>query len=111
MKGITLNYENSKVVNFTTLSDMILKDTTPVHIHNPKKMKGNTVVSLYLNQKQRCTSLFSRSAVLWTTLSPCNMDMINLDRANCNLFIYLFIYSSQEKCNKYGSSCAFQFIL
>jgi len=34
-----LNYENSKVVNFTTLRDMILKDTTPVHIHNPKKIK------------------------------------------------------------------------
>ena len=39
VKGITLNYENSKVVNFTTLRDMILKATYPVHVHNPKKIK------------------------------------------------------------------------
>ena len=30
MKGITLNYENSKVVNFTTLRDMILENSPPV---------------------------------------------------------------------------------
>jgi len=48
VNGITLNYENSKVVNFTILRDMILKDTTPVHAHNPKKIKrkhGGVVVS------------------------------------------------------------------
>jgi hypothetical protein len=39
VKGITLNYENSKVVNFTTLSDMILKDTASVHVHNPNMIK------------------------------------------------------------------------
>jgi len=39
VNGITLNCENSKVVNFTTLSNMILKDTAPVHVHNPKKIK------------------------------------------------------------------------
>jgi len=37
LKGINLNYENSKVVKFTTLRDMILKDTAPVHVHNPKR--------------------------------------------------------------------------
>ena len=48
VKGITLNYENSKEVNITTLRDMILKDTTPVHVYNPKKIKmkhGGVVVS------------------------------------------------------------------
>ena len=48
IKGINLNYENSKVVNFTTLRDMILKDTIPVHVSNPKKIKrkhGGVVVS------------------------------------------------------------------
>ena len=40
VKHITLNYENSKVVNFTTLRDMILKDAAPVRVHNPKKIKG-----------------------------------------------------------------------
>ena len=36
-KGINFNYDNSKAVNFTTLRDMILKDTAAVHVHNPKK--------------------------------------------------------------------------
>jgi hypothetical protein len=46
--GITLNYENSKVINFTSLRQMILKDDTPLHVHNPKKIKrkhGGVVVS------------------------------------------------------------------
>jgi hypothetical protein len=46
--GITLNYENSKVVNFTALRHMILEDDTPLHVHNPKKIKrkhGGVVVS------------------------------------------------------------------
>jgi len=48
VKGITLNYENSKVVNFTTLRDMILENAPPVHVHNPRKIKrkhGDVVVS------------------------------------------------------------------
>ena len=48
VKGITLNYENSKVVNFTTLRDMILENAPPVHVHNPRKNKlkhGGVVVS------------------------------------------------------------------
>jgi len=40
VKGVTLSYENSKVLNFTALRDMILKDTTPLHVHNPKTIKG-----------------------------------------------------------------------
>jgi hypothetical protein len=39
VKGITLNYENSKVVNFTKLRDMILENAAVVHVHNPKKIK------------------------------------------------------------------------
>jgi hypothetical protein len=48
VKGITLNYENSKVINFTSLRHMILEDDTPLHVHNPKKIKrkhGGVVVS------------------------------------------------------------------
>ena len=46
VKGSTLNYENSKVVNFTTLK-MILENTAPVHAHNPKikRKQGGVVVS------------------------------------------------------------------
>jgi len=40
VKGITLNYENSKVVNLTSLRNMILEDDTPLHVHNPRKIKG-----------------------------------------------------------------------
>ena len=48
VKGITFNYENSKVVNFTALKNMILENAAPVHVHNPKKMKrkqGGVIVS------------------------------------------------------------------
>jgi len=44
VKSITLNYENSKVVNFTTLRVMILENAPSVHVHNPRKIKGNMVV-------------------------------------------------------------------
>ena len=40
---MNLNYENSKVVNYTTLRDVILKDTDSVHVHNPKKIKRKHV--------------------------------------------------------------------
>ena len=43
-----MNYENSKGIYFATLRDMILKDSAPVHVHNPKKNKrkhGGVVVS------------------------------------------------------------------
>jgi hypothetical protein len=37
-KGITLNYNNSKVVNFASLKNMVVEDPTPVHVHNSKKI-------------------------------------------------------------------------
>ena len=48
VKGITLNYINSKVVNFTSLRNMILENNTPLHVHNPRKMNrkhGGIIVS------------------------------------------------------------------
>ena len=48
VKGINLSFENSKVVNFTTFMDMILENTPPVSVHNPRKIKwkhGRVVVS------------------------------------------------------------------
>ena len=39
VKGITLNYNNSQVVNFTSLRSIILEDDTPLHVHNSKKIK------------------------------------------------------------------------
>jgi hypothetical protein len=37
VNGITMNYENSKVLKFTSLRRMILEDDSPVHLHYPKK--------------------------------------------------------------------------
>ena len=48
VKGITLNYDNSNVVNFTSLRNMILEDNTALHVHIPTKIKrkhGGVVVS------------------------------------------------------------------
>jgi hypothetical protein len=39
LKGITLNYENSKVVNFTSLRNLIFEVAPPVLVHNTKKIK------------------------------------------------------------------------
>ena len=39
VKGITLNYDNSRVVNFTSLRNMILEDNSPLYVHNPRKIK------------------------------------------------------------------------
>ena len=43
VKDITLNYENSKVLNFTALRNMILEDAPPVHVQNPTKIKRKQV--------------------------------------------------------------------
>jgi len=48
LKGITFYYENLKIINFTSLRDMILEDASPLHVHDPKKIKrkhGGIVVS------------------------------------------------------------------
>jgi hypothetical protein len=39
VNGINLNYENSKVINFTALRTMILEDDMPLHLHKAKKIK------------------------------------------------------------------------
>jgi len=48
VKGITLNYKNSKVQNLTILRGMILENTTPVQVCNPRMIKrkhGGVAVS------------------------------------------------------------------
>ena len=89
MKGITLNYENSKVVTYTTVSNMILKDAAPVHVHNPKEIKRKQVgVVSELETKEYKFVL--RSAGLWTAPNPTGMISLFY------LFIYLF-WDSVEK--------------
>ena len=48
VKGITLNFDNSRVVNFSSLRNLILEDNTPLYVHNPRKIKrkhGDVFVS------------------------------------------------------------------
>ena len=73
VKGMTSNNENSKVVNFTTLRDMILENAPPVHVHNPQKIKRKNGGVVFQNPRRRSTSLFLRSAGLWTILTPSPM--------------------------------------
>lgn len=70
VKSINLNYKNSNVVNLSTMWDMILKDTIPVNVRNPK-IKSNMVVS-YRNMKQSSTRFSLRCSGLWTTFTPYN---------------------------------------
>ena len=47
-KGYNIELSKLKVVNFTSLRNMILEDAPPVHVHNAKKIKrkhGGVVVS------------------------------------------------------------------
>jgi hypothetical protein len=39
VKGITLNYENSKVLNFAALRRLILVDVTPLHVQYQENQK------------------------------------------------------------------------
>jgi hypothetical protein len=48
VKDINLICENSKVMNFVSLTKMILEGDEPAHAHNPRKIKrkhGGVVVS------------------------------------------------------------------
>jgi hypothetical protein len=49
IKGKTLNYENSKIVNFTPMRNVILEDDTPLHYKILGRLEGNTAVYLCQN--------------------------------------------------------------
>ena len=65
---------------------MILNDTTPVHVHNPKKIKRKHVAVVESDPKQRSAKSYLRSAGLWTTLVSYPTGMITLFDVQ---FIYL----------------------
>ena len=39
VKGITLNYDNSRIVNFISLRNKILEGNSPLYVHNSGKLK------------------------------------------------------------------------
>ena len=93
VKGITLNY-NSEVVNFTSVRSMILEDDTPLHVHNPRKIKRKHCGVVVSEPETKSTRLSLRSAGLWTTLTPSHMAIIRVLYLYRILFIRLFIYRS-----------------
>ena len=108
VRGIKLNYENSKAVNFTTLTYMILKDTTPVHVYNPKKIKQHHGTVFVSEPEMKEYKFFFKKHRLIDNLTPHPTGMINLFLVPimCNLFIYLFIslfaylfIEAEAKCN------------
>jgi len=76
---------------------MILKDTTPMHVHNPKKIKRTHSGVVVSEPETKDYKIVFKKRRLRTTLTPQPRGMINLlVGLTCNLFIY----SSREKCNK-----------
>ena len=59
-----LKLRNFKSCKFTTLSDMILKDTAPVHLHNQKRSSENTVVSFIRNRNKGVQVFFKKRRLM-----------------------------------------------
>jgi len=53
-----LQLRKFKGLNFTILMNVIMKDTAPVHVHNPKSSSGRSVVSLYAYLKKGIKGCF-----------------------------------------------------
>jgi len=100
-KGITFNYDNSKVINFTTLRDKILKDTAPVQLYNRKEIK--TKQSGVVSEPEIKVYKFDLSSTgLCTTLTLYRMRLNNLiySRLTSNSFIHLFILFGKRAINR-----------
>jgi len=67
-----------KVVNFTSLRDMIPEDAPPEHVHNPKTIKRKHCGIVLSEPETKEDKVVWRSAGLWTTLTPFHMDISNL---------------------------------
>ena len=88
MKGITLNYETSNVVNFTALRRMILEDNTPLLVHNRKKLKGKLGCVLMSEQEGKEYKVVFKKRRLMNNFYP-------ILTFTCKLLIYyLFIIYS-----------------
>ena len=85
VKGIILYYDNSKVVNFTVLRNMILEDAPPVHVNYPKKIK----------QKQVGVVVSERQTKEYKVLIQKRRLMDDFDSVphGYEKFIYIFIFS------------------
>ena len=84
MKVLTLNYENSKVVNFAKLRNIILENAPPVNVHNPR----NIPPKIWLCSSFRAGS--KEVEVVYKKLRFMD-DFDSFHMVIRNLFIYLFI--------------------
>jgi hypothetical protein len=85
-KGIIQNDTNSRTIIFTSLHHMILKDSTAVHMHNPKKIKrkhGSVFVSeseseetWYFCQKHRRDYVVARPTGFALSRTPGNALLV-----------------------------------
>ena len=65
LKGITLNYENSIAVNFTSLKNRILEDDTPMHVHNPRNInRKHSCVFVSEPEKKEYNIVFKKRRIM-----------------------------------------------
>jgi len=65
VRRINLKYENSKVVKFTTIWVMIVKDNNQMHVHNPMKVKGkHDCVLVYVPQRKESMCVFMKRKLM-----------------------------------------------
>lgn len=61
VKDKPLNHENTKVVNFPTLRDMILENARQMHVHNPRKIKWkHRSVVVWEPETKECNFVFKK---------------------------------------------------
>ena len=71
---------------------MLLEDDTPLHVHNPRKIKRNHGGVVVLEPEIKGTRLSLRSAGLGTTLTPYHRVLLNyLFRPDVGAIFYLFV--------------------
>jgi len=102
VKGITLNYENSYVVNFTSLRNMILEDDKPLHVHNPRKIKRKHGVVLSEPEKKEYNVVLKKRRLMDDFVSfPYGYDQL-IYFLFVFIYIYRYIYLGQRgMCNSF----------
>jgi len=99
-----VNYENSKILNFSALKGMILEDDTQLHVYSYSRIytiQINRILSKYLNYFQE---VYSISLLLSTLLNP-SMIVINLSKNYISGSHCLNLCFSNSECAEYFDSC------
>jgi len=95
--GITLNYENLKILNFTALMGMNLEDDTPLYVYSYSRMytiQINRILSKHLNYFQK---VYSIDVLLYTLLNP-SIIVIKLSKNDISGSHCLDLCFSNSEC-------------